>query len=166
MKEALDEEFPLRKEPPLKKEPPEIDFTEVSPLAAIISSAIMAPPVCPTLIPRLDMKLSIFWLIFKNAIAHKNQMNTFPAAVSFPTASTSASVTANTVTDWERNRVIAGTISKIFFFTLFPPYSDNGFDKKLPTIDVNRRKHHAFIKSRKICPPHIRHHDLKMPDVV
>ena len=38
------------------------------------------PPVCPTLMPRLDKKLSIFWLIFRNAMAHKNQMNTFPAA--------------------------------------------------------------------------------------
>jgi hypothetical protein len=64
------------------------------PFAAIISSAIMLPPVCPTLIPRLLIKLSIFWLIFKKATAHKNQTSTFPAAVSFPTDWTSDSVTA------------------------------------------------------------------------
>ncbi len=96
---------PTRKEPPRKLELPATFFAVVSPLAATISSAIMFPPVCPTLMPRLDKKLSIFWLIFRNAMAHKNQMNTFPAAVSFPTASTSLSVTARTVTDWERNSV-------------------------------------------------------------
>ena len=90
-------------EPPRKLEPPAMFFAVVSPLAATISSAIMLPPVCPTLIPRLDKKLSIFWLIFRKAMAHKNQMKTLPAAVSFPTASTSLSVTANTVMDWERN---------------------------------------------------------------
>ena len=155
-----------RGEPPLKKEPPVTDLTVVSPLAAIISSAIMEPPVCPTLMPRLDRKLSIFWLIFKNAMAQRNQMNTFPAAVSFPTASTSDSVTANTVTDWEKNSAAIGISSKNFFFIgQFPPYSDSGFARKLPTMDVNRRRHHAFIRSRKICPPNIRHQDLKIFDV-
>ena len=80
-------------------------FAVVSPLAATISSAIMLPPVCPTLMPRLDKKLSIFWLIFRNAMAHRNQMNTFPAAVSFPAACTSLSVTAKAVMDWERDSV-------------------------------------------------------------
>ena len=38
-------------------------------------------------------------------------------------------------------------------------------DRKLPTMDVNRRRHHAFIISRKICPPNILHHDLKIFEV-
>ena len=60
--------------------------------------------------PRLDRKLSIFWLIFRKAMAHRNQMNTFPAAVSLPTASTSLSDTARTVMDRERSRAAAGII--------------------------------------------------------
>lgn len=104
---------PILIEPPRKLEPPATFFAVVSPLAATISSAIMLPPVCPTLMPRLDKKLSIFWLIFKKAMAHKNQMNTFPAAVSFPTASTSLSVTAKTVMDWERNMVTNGTVQPL-----------------------------------------------------
>ena len=38
-------------------------------------------------------------------MAHRNQMNTFPAAVSFPAACTSLSVTARTVMDRERDSV-------------------------------------------------------------
>ena len=96
---------PMRKEPPRKLEPPAMFLAVVNPLAATISSAIMLPPVCPTLMPRLDRKLSIFWLIFRKAMAYRNQRNTFPAAVSLPTASTSLSDTARTVMDWERKRV-------------------------------------------------------------
>ena len=100
----------MRKEPPRKLEPPVTFFAVVSPLAATISSAIMLPPAWPTLMPRLDRKLSIFWLIFRKAMAHRNQMNTFPAAVSLPTASTSLSDTARTVMDRERSRAAAGII--------------------------------------------------------
>ena len=32
-------------------------------------------------------------------------------------------------------------------------------------MDVNRRRHHAFIINKKICPPNIRHHDLKIFEV-
>ena len=32
-------------------------------------------------------------------------------------------------------------------------------------MDVNSRRHHAFITSKKSWPPNIRHQDLKMLDV-
>lgn len=156
---------PMRKEPPRKLEPPVMLFAIVKPLAAIKSSAIMEPPVCPTLTPRLFIKLSIFWLIFRKAIAHRNQMKIFPAAASLPTASTSASVTANTVTDWEKNSINAGMVYINFFFKLEPPYNDKGLERKVPTIEVNSLRHHAFIRSRKSWPPNILHHDLKMFEV-
>lgn len=116
MKEVLEVALVSRKEPPLKKEPQVTDFMVVIPLAASISSVIMEPPVFPTWIPRLFKKLSIFWLIFKKATAHRNQMNRLPVAASFPTASISISVTANTVLEWERSRGSAGRMSRIFFF--------------------------------------------------
>ena len=33
---------------------------------------------------------------------------------------------------------------------------------KVPTMLTKSRRHHAFINSRKICPPNIRHQLLKM----
>ena len=56
--------------------------------AASIASASIEPPVWPTLMPRPCMKLSIFCEIFKNATAHRNQMNRFPATPSLPEAET------------------------------------------------------------------------------
>lgn len=64
--------------------PPEPRIAPVRLLPAIKSSAIMFPPVLPTLMPRDAIKESIFWLTFKNAMAHKNQTNTFPVTASFP----------------------------------------------------------------------------------
>ena len=62
--------------------------TAPTPLAAIMASAIMEPPVCPTLTPRLDMKESIFWDTFKKAMAHRNHTRTLPDTASLPAAST------------------------------------------------------------------------------
>lgn len=90
-------EPPAWKELPRKPPPLETFLTEESPFAATISSVSMELPVWPTLIPRLDIKLSIFWLILRKATAQRNQMSIFPAAVSLPTDSTSASVRAKTV---------------------------------------------------------------------
>ena len=33
-------------------------------------------------------------------------------------------------------------------------------------MDVNSRRHQAFMISRNTCPPNIRHHDLKILDVL
>jgi hypothetical protein len=33
-------------------------------------------------------------------------------------------------------------------------------------MEVNNRRHHAFIINRKICPPSILHQDLKIFDVL
>ena len=41
-------------------------------------------------------------------------------------------------------------------------YKDRGFARNVPTMEVNSRRHQAFITSRKICQPTIRHQDLKM----
>jgi len=32
-------------------------------------------------------------------------------------------------------------------------------------MEVNKRKHHAFMIKRNICPANILHHDLKILDV-
>ena len=149
--------------------PPATFFAVVNPLAAIMSSAIILPPVWPTLIPKLLMKLSIFWLIFKKAIAHRNQIRTFPAAVSFPTAWTSASVTAAIAgTDCNKSKVTArkGTVSIFFHDFIVTSYNDSGLAIKLPTMLVKRRRHQAFITSRNTWPPNIRHQDLKMLEVL
>ena len=45
-------------------------------------------------------------------------------------------------------------------------YRDKGFARKVPTMVMNRRRHHAFISSRNIWPPNIRHHALKMLEVL
>ena len=119
-KEALLKEWepPAWKEPPWKPPPLETFLAEERPFAATINSVSMEPPVWPTLMPRLDIKLSIFWLIFRNATAHRNQMSIFPAAVSLPTDSTSASVMAKMVIDCVSSRlpdsIIAG--SSLLFF--------------------------------------------------
>ena len=52
------------------------------------------------------------------------------------------------------------------FFQSAPPYKESGLAIKEPTMLVNRRRHQAFIISRKICPPSIRHQDFQMFDVV
>lgn len=45
-------------------------------------------------------------------------------------------------------------------------YKESGFARKAPTMDVNSRRHQAFMINRNTCPPNIRHHDLKMLEVV
>ena len=40
-------------------------------------------------------------------------------------------------------------------------YMESGFEMNVPTIVINSRRHHAFISSRNICPPNIRHQLLK-----
>ena len=67
-------------------------FSPPIPLAAIIASASIEPPVCPTLIPRLDIKESIFWDTFKKAMAQRNQISTLPDAVALPIAFTWACI--------------------------------------------------------------------------
>ena len=62
----------------------------LNPLAVIIASASILPPVWPTLTPRLAIKESIFCDTFRNPIAHINQISTFPETASLPTASTCA----------------------------------------------------------------------------
>ena len=42
---------------------------------------------------------------------------------------------------------------------------DSGLARNVPTIVVNSRRHHAFIRSRNNCPANIRHQLLKMLDV-
>ena len=101
---------PDRKFPPTAVSPGEPDFRYPLPplllppfkcmapaklLPAIRSSAIMFPPVFPTLMPRLAMKESIFWLTFKKAMAHRNQMKTFPVTASFPCSATACSTSAS-----------------------------------------------------------------------
>ena len=93
---------PPLENPPTKPPPPTICLADVMPLAAIRSSAIMEPPVRPTFTPRLDMKLSIFWLTFRNAMAHRNQTKRFPAAA---LGSGSASLSARTVMGTDRVRI-------------------------------------------------------------
>jgi len=70
---------------------------------AIRSSAIMFPPVLPTLMPSDARKESIFWDTFKKAMAHRNQTSTLPETASFPEAltadSTSLSEMANALVD-------------------------------------------------------------------
>ena len=44
-------------------------------------------------------------------------------------------------------------------------HNDSWFAMKAPTMDVNRRRHQAFMSRRNTCPPNIRHQDLKMLEV-
>ena len=74
--------------PPPPPLPPEKDFAAPTPRIAIIASASIEPPVCPTLIPKLLIKLSIFCDTFKKAMAHKNHTNMLPVTASLPMAST------------------------------------------------------------------------------
>ena len=157
-----------------------------SPFVAIRASAIILPPVCPTLTPRLAINESIFWDILRKLTAHKNQINTFPATASFPAESTwvctSPSVTAakavwqdrkrRTVTTRTAGRALHRAVNhkKPFwaysFFTVDkPPYTESGLAINAPTILVKSRRHQAFIIKRNTCPPSIRHHDLKIFDV-
>ena len=41
-------------------------------------------------------------------------------------------------------------------------YNESGLAMKAPTIEVNSRRHHAFIRSKKNWPPSIRHQLLKI----
>ena len=52
------------------------------------------------------------------------------------------------------------------FFQSAPPYKESGLAIKEPTMLVNRRRHQAFIISKKSWPPNIRHQDFQMFDVV
>jgi hypothetical protein len=48
------------------------------------------------------------------------------------------------------------------FILVLLSYRDNGLARKVPTIEVNSRRHHAFISSKKNWPPSIRHQLLKI----
>lgn len=48
------------------------------------------------------------------------------------------------------------------FILVLLSYRDNGLARKVPTIEVNSRRHHAFIRSKKNWPPSIRHQLLKI----
>ena len=68
-----------------------------TPRAAIMASASMEPPVWPTLTPRLDRKLSIFWETFRKPTAQKNQISTLPLTVSLLVAFTAASTSLSSM---------------------------------------------------------------------
>ena len=100
--------------------------TAPTPLAAIMASAIMEPPVWPTLTPRLAMKLSIFCDTLRKATAHRNQISTFPVTSDLleaaTCASTSASVTAKAGTHKKAaSRDTSSNVKNILFFVLSPP---------------------------------------------
>ena len=44
-------------------------------------------------------------------------------------------------------------------------YMESGFEMNVPTIVINSRRHQAFISSRNIWPPNIRHQLLKIFEV-
>lgn len=121
-----------------------------------MASAISEPPVRPVLIPREDRKLSIFCATFKKPMAHKNQMKTFPVTLSLPTLSTCfctsssvsaaagmAAIAARTISTRNRHRILFP------FLILIASYSDKGFERNAPTIDVKMRRHQAFISNKK-----------------
>ena len=149
--------------------------TAPTPLAAIIASAIMEPPVCPTFTPRLDMKESIFCDTFRNEMAHRNQTRTLPDTASRPAAFTWASLSENAKAVWQdrqrRSTIRKAAVSTFlyFFMVIVIPFyfshSESGFAMNAPTMLVNSRRHQAFMSRRNTCPPNIRHQDLKMPPV-
>jgi len=105
--------------------------TAPTPLTVIMASAIMEPSVCPTLTPMLDMKESIFWDTFKNAMAHRNHTRTLPDTASRPAASTwawaSLSEKAKAVwQDRQRMSTVRKAIVNIFLYLfmviIFPFY--------------------------------------------
>lgn len=57
-----------------------------------------------------------------------------------------------------------------FFMVIAIPFlifhSESGFAMNAPTMLVNSRRHQAFMSRRNTCPPNIRHHDLKILDVL
>src|SRR5699024_2369307 len=83
------------------------------PLAAIMASASILPPVWPTLTPRLAMNESIFCDTFKKPIAHMNQIRTLPETASLPTASTWACTSSSEMAKagWQNRQDRAATIS-------------------------------------------------------
>ena len=101
--------FPVPPPPPRDPDPnppPTKFLAVVNPLAAIKSSAIMEPPVRPTFTPRVDMKLSIFWLTLRKAMAHRNQTNRFPEAF-LPSAGTEPLARQVMGTDTARTAVVS-----------------------------------------------------------
>ena len=52
--------------------------------------------------------------------------------------------------------------SPVHYAGILLSYRDNGLARKVPTIEVNSRRHHAFIRSKKNWPPSIRHQLLKI----
>lgn len=76
---------------PLPSVCPANPATVVTPRVAIMTSASMELPVRPTLTPKVAMKLSIFWDTLRKAIAHRNQISTFPVTASLLDAATAAS---------------------------------------------------------------------------
>ena len=89
-------------------------------LAVIRTSANIDPPVCPTFIPREDIKLSIFCDTFRNATAQRNQTKIFPVTPSLPirvtSFCTSFSVRAKTDTENIPTRTAADIINLKYFF--------------------------------------------------
>ena len=94
-------------------------------LPAIINSPSILPPVRPTLMPSADIKLSIFWLALRNAIAHKNQMKMLPATSSRLVAaialstSLSSMASAGATSALQRRNTVMANIMCFFNFTSF-----------------------------------------------
>lgn len=106
-------------------------------------------------------------------MAHINQIRTFPATASLPTASTYActSLSSSAKAGWAMKHIMTMTVNTVkrirfIFRMIVPPYKDRGLAIKAPNMDVNSRRHQAFITSRNTCPPNILHQDLKMFDVL
>ena len=104
------------------------------PRIATMASPSMLPPVCPTLIPRLLIKLSTFWDTFRKAMAQRNQMKIFPVTAALPSVATccctSSSVRAAAGTTATQDRMKNKAVAKIngFIFFIIPPI----FPKDLP----------------------------------
>ena len=79
-----------------------------------------------------------------------------------------ASVSSAAKTGMEQNKTRQETSTRavrigfLYFMDSSFHQSDNGFARKVPTMLVNSRRHHAFINNRKNCPPSIRHQEWKM----
>ena len=143
--------------------------TAPTPLAAIIASAIMEPPVCPTFTPRLDMKESIFWDTFRNAMAHRNQTRTLPDTASRPAASTWAwaSLSEKAKAVWldrqKKSPIRKRAVNSFLYFFMVIAIPFYVFSQRQRVCD--KCPDQAFMSSRNTCPPNIRHQDLKMPPV-
>ena len=105
-------------------------------------------------------------------MAQRNQISTLPVTVSLLVAltwaSTSASVMAKAgVISAMARRSTSTRIVEILIlrFVINPPQIESGLAMKAPTMEINRRRHQAFISNKKSWPPNIRHQLLKMLEV-